>query len=182
MNIFVLDEDPQQAARMMCDKHIPKMIVETFQMMGSALRRHGATDEQMPLTSKGKPLIGGYKNHPCTRWAGDCRSNFAWLALHGMALCTEYQWRFVGCLGNEYTKKHSCHDGITQMANMWDMIPNTFTRMTPYVQAMPDEYKMVDAVDAYRQYYIMEKAYFAKWEKGRPAPYWWTHKQEECNA
>ena len=53
MNIFVLDEDPAIAAQMMCDKHIPKMIVETFQMLGSALRRHGATDEQMPLTSKG---------------------------------------------------------------------------------------------------------------------------------
>ena len=52
MNIFVLDEDPAIAAQMMCDKHIPKMIVETFQMLGSALRRHGATDEQMPLTSK----------------------------------------------------------------------------------------------------------------------------------
>ena len=61
MNIFVLDEDPA-AAQMMCDKHIPKMIVETFQMLGSALRRHGATDEQMPLTSKGTPLIGGYKH------------------------------------------------------------------------------------------------------------------------
>ena len=57
MNIFVLDDDPAIAAQMMCDKHIPKMIVETFQMLGSALRRHGATDEQMPLTSKGTPLL-----------------------------------------------------------------------------------------------------------------------------
>jgi hypothetical protein len=37
MNIFALDSDPCKAARMMCDKHIPKMIVETAQMMASAL-------------------------------------------------------------------------------------------------------------------------------------------------
>ena len=40
MNIFALDSDPFKAARMMCDKHIPKMIVETAQMMASALIRH----------------------------------------------------------------------------------------------------------------------------------------------
>ena len=74
MNIFVLDEDPVIAAQMMCDKHIPKMIVETFQMLGSALRRHGATDEQMPLTSKGTPLIGGYKHHPATIWTGETKT------------------------------------------------------------------------------------------------------------
>ena len=181
MNIFVLDYDPNEAARMMCDKHIPKMIVETFQMLGSALRRHGATDEQMPLTSKGKPLVGGYKNHPCTIWAGETLDNFMWLGIHGMALCCEYQWRFVEWIGDDYLKKHSCHNGIVHMVDVgMDIIPKGFK--TPFAQAMPDEYKCEDAVDAYRQYYTMEKAYFAKWEKGRPAPYWWTHKEEECNA
>ncbi len=33
MNIFVLDENPIRAAEMMCDKHIPKMVVESAQMM-----------------------------------------------------------------------------------------------------------------------------------------------------
>jgi len=48
MNIFVLDEDPAQAARYLDDVRLPKMCVESAQMMASALRRHGATDEQMP--------------------------------------------------------------------------------------------------------------------------------------
>jgi len=30
MNIFILDEDPKVAARMQCDKHVVKMIVEGF--------------------------------------------------------------------------------------------------------------------------------------------------------
>ena len=131
MNIFVLDDDPAIAAQMMCDKHIPKMVTETFQMLGSALRRHGATDEQMPLTKKGTPLIGGYKHHPATKLAGETKTNFVWLCLHGRALCQEYQFR--------YGKTHSCHDGIDQMCEMFDMIPNG--PHTPYAQCMEDEYR-----------------------------------------
>ena len=80
MNIFVLHENAFTSANMMCDKHIPKMVVETAQMMASALRRHGATDEQMPLTKSGTPYKGGYAHHPCTVWAGDSVGNFQWLA------------------------------------------------------------------------------------------------------
>ena len=76
MNIFVLDRSARKAARMYCDKHVPKMCVEVAQMMASALRRHGATDEQMPLTKSGTPYKGGYAHHPCTVWAGDTRDNF----------------------------------------------------------------------------------------------------------
>ena len=57
MNIFVLDENPIRAAEMMCDKHIPKMVVESAQMMASAVRRWGATDDVMPLTKAGKPPV-----------------------------------------------------------------------------------------------------------------------------
>ena len=37
MNIFVLDRDPVKAAQMMCDKHIVKMIIESFQMFSSVI-------------------------------------------------------------------------------------------------------------------------------------------------
>ena len=174
MNIFILDENPRIAAEYMCDKHVPKMIVETFQMMGSALRRHGATDCQMPLTQAGKPLKGGYHHHPCTVWAGDTRTNFNWLGLHGLNLCNEYIAR--------YKKYHSCHNKIAYMMDLGiDIIPSG--RQTPYAQAMPDEYKNSDAVTAYRNYYFNEKKYFAKWEKGSPTPEWWEEMEltsQEC--
>ena len=162
MNIFVLDENPRIAAEYMCDKHVPKMIVETFQMMGSALRRHGATDDMMPLTQAGTPLKGGHKHHPCTLWAGETRTNFNWLGLHGLNLCNEFITR--------YGKYHSCHNKIGYMMDIGvDIIPSG--RQTPFAQAMPDEYKNSDAVTAYRQYYHSKT--FAKWNKGRPAPDWW---------
>jgi hypothetical protein len=43
--------------------------------------------------------------------------------------------------------------------------------LTPFAQAMPDEFKHEDAVQAYRAYYHSKT--FAKWEKGTPAPDWW---------
>jgi hypothetical protein len=165
MNIFVLDLDPAVAARMHCDKHIPKMCVEAAQMMASALRRHGATDEQMPLTKKGTPYKGGYHHHPCTVWAGDSRANFMWLAQHARELLYEYVERF--CVLNN--KTHACYDPIYAMSGMTDMIPEG--KLTPFAQAMPDEYRDDDVVKAYRRYYHSKQ--FAKWEKGTPAPDWW---------
>ena len=36
MNIFYVDKDPKIAAKMMCDKHIIKMILESAQMLCTA--------------------------------------------------------------------------------------------------------------------------------------------------
>lgn len=165
MNIFVLDENPIRAAEMMCDKHIPKMVVETAQMMASALRRHGVTDERMPLTKSGTPYKGGYQHHPCTVWAGDSYTNFDWLTSHGIALCAEYTFRFG--------KKHGCEDAICHMNAMHvDGFSHlNRDRLTPFAQAMPDEYRNPCAITAYRAYYHSKQ--FAKWEKGTPAPDWW---------
>ena len=176
MNIFVLDLDPAVAARMHCDKHIPKMCVEAAQMMASALRRHGATDEHMPLTKKGTPYKGGYAHHPCTKWAGNTRANFEWLSHHALGLLSEYTKRFG--------KTHACHEPIQDMRLLASLLPSlAFNEMTPFALAMPDEFRPEDldgylyhawddvAVQAYQAYYHSKQ--FAKWEKGTPAPDWW---------
>ena len=48
MNIFVLDQDPIVAAQMHVDKHCVKMILELTQQLTSAVRKHGATDKDVP--------------------------------------------------------------------------------------------------------------------------------------
>jgi len=176
MNIFVLDRSARKAARMHCDKHVPKMCVEAAQMMASALRRHGATDQQMPLTKTGTPYKGGYAHHPCTVWAGDTRSNYFWLAQYGDELCREYSKRFG--------KIHACHEPILLMCGMlYALIPTG--DLTPFALAMPDEYRPKHQVkgddvkvthsnrpvEAYQAYYHSKQ--FAKWEKGTPTPDWW---------
>ena len=131
MNLFILDESPIYAAMSYCDKHVPKLIVECFQMLGSAQRRHGAQDADMPLTSKGTPLLGGYHNHPATRWVGATRENYFWTCFHAAMLCEEFEKRFG--------KTHSCAEGIEHLYMMADRIPEG--ELTEFAQCMPDEYK-----------------------------------------
>ena len=87
-----------------------------------------------------------------------------WLADHAVDLCNEYFKRFG--------KVHACHYPIVLMrdTNIIDkVIPKG--SLTPFAQAMPDEYRDDDAVKAYQAYYHSKQ--FAKWEKGTPAPDWW---------
>ena len=163
MNIFALDGNPIVAAKMYCDKHVPKMVVELLQQLGSSVRRHGATDDMMTLTSKGTPLKGGSHNHPATRWCGETRDNFLWACFHAAALAEEYTKRFG--------KTHACAEGIEHLYRMHTLIPEGL--MTPFAQCMPDEFKVDgDSITAYRKYYHSKK--FAKWDKGRDSPHWWN--------
>lgn len=172
MNIFVLHESPRISAQYMCDKHIPKMCVESAQMLASALLRHGTNVSDMPLTKKGTPYKGGYQWHPCTRWAGDSKENYVWLLAHALALCEEFKWR--------YGKTHACYDPINHMCNMGDVLKSK--GQTPFAQAMPIKYKNSCAILAYRNYYLAEKKSFATWNKGRPTPLWWITKASRRDA
>ena len=45
--------------------------------------------------------------------------------------------------------------------------------LTPFAQAMPEQYQNNDVVTAYRTYYLKDKKTFAKWEKLNNVPDWW---------
>ena len=182
MNIFVLNENPELAARDYCNKHLPKMTVEMLQMLGSAVIRHGATPDMMPLTKKGTPLKGGYHNHPCTRWVGDSSDNYVWTVRHALEICKEYT--------NKYNKIHFCEAGIRHLSSMVKLIPEG--NRTHFALAMPDKYRPNhiplsvgkagqqqkgdshasgdEAVQAYRRYYHSKE--FARWDDRR-TPHWW---------
>ena len=173
MNIFVLSPSAYFSAYALCDKHVPKMLLESIQMLVSALRSRGITSDTLieygVLTKAGNPIKGGYKHHPCTIWTGRRRDNFIWLLNHAQALSDEYARRFG--------KKHALTEPLkgintifyTYQIELWK--PHEHEG-TPFAQAMPEEYQCNNAVVAYRNYYLAEK-HFAKWEKGRPAPSWY---------
>tara|TARA_Y100000004_G_scaffold130783_1_gene147486 strand:+ start:6754 stop:7329 length:576 start_codon:yes stop_codon:yes gene_type:complete len=161
MNIFVLDEDPCLAAKAVDCVRVPKMVTESAQMMASAVRRWGATDEQMPIAkTSGKPYKGAYKNHPCTLWAGDSYGNFRWLSAHALGLCFEYEKRF--------DKVHACMSAILKLHQLGIKLnqcqEETGVSITPFALAMPEEFRTWEgdvlthsysgfAVEAYRNYY-----------------------------
>ena len=152
MNIFALDKNPKQAAQWHMDKHVVKMPLETCQMLCTVLNQH---DVKTPYKS-------AYVKHPCTIWAGKSIHNFLWLCELGLELCSEYTYR--------YEKVHKCESVIKECINYSSKISNT--EMTEFALAMPDEAKLNDAVESYRNYYIKFKNHIATWKK-RSIPYWY---------
>lgn len=156
MNIFIVDTDPIKAATMLCDRHVVKMTLETAQLLCNAL------DTNTPYKKT-------HLHHPCTIWVRQSISNFNWLVEHGIALVNEYHKR--------YGKYHKSMDVILHCQTLQQFHPNKDNKtLTPFVQAMPDKYKDINVVNAYRKYYISEKARFAKWSKLNNEPEWWSKK------
>ena len=160
MNIFVLDKDPEIAAQMACDKHVVKMIVETAQMLCTVATHH----------SHEVPYRATHKHHPCTVWAGESRDNWDWLLVYGYALCNEYTKR--------YGKTHKCLKVIDHCARL-DIKFNK-QQLTPFAQAMPQEYRNDNAITAYRDYYRGEKSSFATWKT--EIPDWWRPNETIINS
>ena len=157
MNIFILDEDIVLCARYHLDKHIVKMPLESAQMLSTAVLTHGGTARYK----------AAHKNHPCSIWARETKSNFQWLVSLGVELCQEYTFR--------YGKVHKCLEVINECLGCLEVIPSG--PLTPFAQAMPEEYKKDNAVEAYRAYYAGAKSKIAAW-KNREVPEWWNVRQE----
>ena len=149
MNIFVLDENPAIAATYACDKHVVKMILESAQMLCSVHPEGTA------------PYKRGFYNHPCTKWVRASVANYDWLIEHARALCTEYTRR--------YGKVHKSEKVIDWCDTNRPELPDV--GLTPFAQAMPEDYKNEDAVEAYRTYYRNDKRRFATWKDVDP-PTW----------
>jgi len=175
MNIFVLDNCPEISARYHCDKHTVKMIVESAQMLSTAHRMLDGKEE-VKLTKNGRKgryyRLSDYRedvmykavhyNHPSTVWTRKSKSNYAWHYWLFHNLCKEYTHR--------YGKIHATETKLLDQLNkVPDNIPDI--GLTTFPQAMPEYCKMKNAVQAYRNYYMKEKSYFAKWTK-RDIPSW----------
>ena len=208
MNVFVLDQNPLQAAQWHCDRHVLKMILEYGQMLSTAHRlldgqraeftkpdgkkqvlhlmpgevatlvtKTIAGDPRQPLRLRASPyayvinqkVIYGvtHVNHPCSIWARETDANYHWLFMLFEGLSREYNVR--------YGKMHA----TARLRDRLQVAPRHITRgqQTPFVQAMPEEYKHDDVVEAYHRFYVGAKARFARWTN-RPVPKWFERGME----
>lgn len=159
MNIFVLDKDPKIAAKMLCNRHVSKMILESAQMLSSVAHKYGYNALYKPTHVK----------HPCTIWTGESKGNWDWLIEHTIEMHAE-KIRRTG-------KGHKSIEVVNYYKN------NNFGpkegELTVFAQAMPDKYKDENPVIAYRNYYLGEKQFFKdgkrpSWNPVEP-PYWWNY-------
>ena len=153
MNIFVLDLDIERCARYHCDQHVSKMILESVQIMCTALHKKGLSAPYRPTHAK----------HPCVLWVEASHENFVWLGDLARALNAEYRHRY---------DKDRDHSSIRVLDEI-QRHEYESRGLLPFAQAMPDQYKVSDdPVAAYRAFYLGEKHHFATWTK-RSRPDWW---------
>ena len=156
MNIFVTSPCPKESAYCLPDKHIVKMPLETCQMLSIvASDKWGHGYGTLPK-SDGTPYStdkGAFRNHPCTQWAGETVQNCRWLIKHGLALCEEYS--------NRYRKIHSCLQTLAIASKIFPLDYIHREKLTPFVRAMPDEYKFDTSIDTFEAYkrYISSKTW-----------------------
>ncbi len=87
MNIFAFDPDPKLSALWLDDVRKNKLLLESAQMLSTAIR-------YLDPTTKLPVYKSAHQGHPCTLWTHRSRGNFKWL--------TEY----MSCLGAQRSSYH----------------------------------------------------------------------------
>jgi hypothetical protein len=153
LNIFVTSPWPAESAIVLPDRHVTKMALEACQMLSIvASEKWGHGYGTLPKTD-GTPYKtekGAFRNHPCTQWASKTIDNAYWLIKWGMNLCDEYTLygmvRFIRA--------------IILLWMLTTLFPKgKLTNVTPFVRAMPEEWKHDDTIDTFTAYkrYIASK-------------------------
>ena len=181
MNVFILNEDPEQAAQEHCDKHVVKMIIESAQMLSTAHRMLDGKESRRP-SSTGKTmsryweLPDGRENklykavhmhHPCTKWTMETIENYRWHWKLFNALCDEYTYR--------YGKIHKT-DELLRKELFWGPANIPYGLLTKFPLAMKSnpECMFDDPVKSYRAFYkTKQKRFSMVWSK-RTTPEWFV--------
>ena len=155
MNLFITSKCPIECAKFLDDKRVVKMVLETAQLLSTALRLNDYEgDDVYRMTHKG---------HPCTKWVAQTRMNYLWAVQHLQALCAEYTKR--------YGKVHKCDDMIIKFLAKAHYVPAGC--QTPFVNcaansALGISYKsLVDVTRAYKLYLN------DRWDNDKRTPTWY---------
>lgn len=161
MNIFAVNEDPRMAALELPDKLVPKMIVESAQMLSTA---HRVLDGDANADAKGL-YKKAYENHPSCIWVRQDAMNYWWLWMHALTLCQEYRWRFTdeGGIG-----MHKTESVINALQDLPLNIPANKDTNWEVLQdlplCMPDQYKTENGygrqtTECYQSFVTRDKPY-----------------------
>ena len=150
MNIFRTHSDPYFCALDHCDRHEPKMILETGQMLCAVHHLYGSEfDGIYKLT---------HANHPCTKWVGESTGNYEF------AMCLMF------ALDAQRIKRGKpTHKTIERLSPYIVTPPKGLPRgpETPQPMCMPDEFKTDGDVEGSYIRYLNHK--FSEWA-GRDKP------------
>lgn len=146
MNIFVIDQDTTKCAQALDDLRLNKMIIETAQILSTAMRECGYVGNDIYKST--------HRNHPCTVWARESSENFRWLLIY-MSDLVEERYRRTG-------KHHKSYEIFNTLCGGTKLMPTG--PLTPFVNCTP--HKDIPTIEAYRL------TLTEKWANDKKAPTW----------
>lgn len=182
-NILYLDDDPFEAARQHCDRHVKKMIVETAQILATvwALEPEAGSiyycDWQIPhfqtppgaLKWLGAYVCGNrvncarYMDHPTVSWARLYGGNYNWLYCLGIALLEEHEYRF--------DRIHASKSAIRALEVLPPSLIETQGQYCESPSIMPPEIIGSNLVENYRNFCLTSKTQILRFTRRAP-PEW----------
>jgi hypothetical protein len=144
VNIFVTDPNPIISASYLDDKRVVKMVLESTQMLCTALNETGGSS----------PYRSTHKNHPCSIWARQSKGNWEWLWRHAWTLASEYEYR--------YGRVHKCVDILSNLD------PKTVPEGKQTSWPNCTTYKHINDVHTAYMLYLSDK-----WESDKRTPTWY---------
>ena len=160
MNIFVSDPNPSRSALWLDDVRLNKMILESAQMMSTAIRV--LTDDDPAICR------GLYKkthvNHPCNIWLRESSGNFSWLASHAFTMANH-----KACLGRRHKSHLKLHEAY--MAQ-WkhNIVPEG--ELTPFSNSAANKAQGLDFKGESNTYLAYRKYLVARWLRDKRMPKW----------
>lgn len=148
------------------DRHVVKMILETAQLLSSAVHMLCSNeDENIKTIILPRLYKLSHKNHPSAIWARDNINNWTWLLYLGLALCKEYTFR--------YEKTHKTEELLIFLKENIHIISPIFSHeeFYPPTPAMDEQYLIKNENNeiipmlSYRNYYINGKKHLHSWKK-----------------
>ena len=157
MNIFFLHQSAIIAAQEHADIHVGKMLLESCQLLATA---HHALGNGDAVTYKPTHM-----NHPCAVWVRESKSHYAYVADLAFYLAREFRKRFG--------KEHKCEQILKDQL----MVAPPALKSAKWVkppQAMPEEFRGDDVVEAYKRYYASKADTMTmRWRKSEENAPWW---------
>ena len=164
MNIFYLDENPAVCAKLHCDKHVIKMVLEYAQILSTSHRLLNG-DEFFILkdeTLENKLYRPTHIKHPAVLWVMESTLHYEFLYNLFEETAKEYNFR--------YGKHHKSYTDLKDfLKNAPKNLKDNGFREPP--KCMPPEFYKETSVLSYQEFYRNGKAKrFALTFKNRETP------------
>lgn len=159
MQIFILDEDPQAAARAHYDTHVGKGILEIAQIFSTAAHLSGADEADVPY----RPT---HREHPCVRWVRGREAHLEWT----MALCEGLFDEHI----RRFRSEHSSHEAARIARRLVQTLSRQDSRDFAWLadRNVPERFASIeDPIERYRAYYKTDKSELMQYTNREP-PFW----------